>query len=157
MRAFAGITIALCLAAPLFAQVVDTAAQRPKGRGDAPALTVPQQRGPLRLMTGTSDAPLTADEITAFKRQVQACWLQKPALPSVTVGFSLDTDGRPDAARIRLVGHAAAPDAAVAQAFAAAKRAVLRCGRDGYTLPVEKYDQWRDIELTFTPERTILR
>lgn len=43
---------------------------------------------------------------------------------------------------------------AVADAFCAAKRAVLRCGRDGYTLPVEKYDQWRDIELRFDPERT---
>jgi hypothetical protein len=43
---------------------------------------------------------------------------------------------------------------AVADAFSAAKRAVLRCGRDGETLPVEKYDQWRDIKLRFDPERT---
>lgn len=43
---------------------------------------------------------------------------------------------------------------AVAYAFCTAKRAVLRCGRYGYTLPVEKYDQWRDIKLRFDPERT---
>jgi hypothetical protein len=43
---------------------------------------------------------------------------------------------------------------AVADAFSAAKRAVLRCGGDGDTLPVEKNDQWRDIELRFDPERT---
>ena len=34
---------------------------------------------------------------------------------------------------------------------------LLRCGREIYTLPVEKYGKWRDIELTFTPERTSLK
>jgi len=38
-----------------------------------------------------------------------------------------------------------------------AKRAALRCGRDRYTLPVEKSGQWRDIELMFDPERTNLK
>ena len=33
-----------------------------------------------------------------------------------------------------------------------ARRAVLRCQRGGYDLPPEKYDQWREIELTFNPE-----
>jgi hypothetical protein len=39
-------------------------------------------------------------------------------------------------------------------AIAAAKRAVLLCGKVGQTLPVEKFEQWGDIELTFCPERT---
>lgn len=37
------------------------------------------------------------------------------------------------------------------------KRAGLCCGRGEYTLVVEKCGQWRDIERTFGPERTILR
>ncbi len=30
----------------------------------------------------------------------------------------------------------------------------LRCGRDGRSLPVEKYDQWQDIKPWYDPERT---
>jgi hypothetical protein len=37
-------------------------------------------------------------------------------------------------------------------AFQAARRAILRCQKDGYKLPVEKYDHWWDIEITFNPE-----
>lgn len=39
------------------------------------------------------------------------------------------------------------------QAFEAARRAILRCGATGYDLPAEKYGQWRDIEMTFNPEK----
>ena len=38
-------------------------------------------------------------------------------------------------------------------AFEAARRAVLRCQRGGFDLPIEKYDHWRDIEMTFNPEK----
>jgi hypothetical protein len=44
-------------------------------------------------------------------------------------------------------------DAAAKQAFEAARRAIIRCGNDGFDLPVEKYDHWRDIEMTFNPEK----
>ena len=42
---------------------------------------------------------------------------------------------------------------AARRAFAAARRAIIRCGRDGYDLPAEKYDRWRSIEMTFNPEK----
>ena len=35
----------------------------------------------------------------------------------------------------------------------AARRAIIRCGARGFELPPEKYEQWRDIEMTFDPER----
>ncbi|MEQ9675666.1 MAG: energy transducer TonB, partial [Roseovarius indicus] len=35
----------------------------------------------------------------------------------------------------------------------AARRAIISCVADGYKVPPEKYDQWRDIEMTFNPEK----
>ena len=35
----------------------------------------------------------------------------------------------------------------------AARRAILRCQKGGYNLPVEKYEHWREIEMTFNPEK----
>ena len=67
--------------------------------------------------------------------------------------FSLDRDATPEADSGMLLSKGEG----IAQASAATKRAVLRCGNGECTLPVEKYEQWRNIELTFTPERTILR
>ena len=39
----------------------------------------------------------------------------------------------------------------------AARRAIIRCSRDGYQLPPDKYAHWRDIEMTFNPERMRLK
>ncbi|WP_299415216.1 hypothetical protein [uncultured Sulfitobacter sp.] len=149
MKVVAGITLCLCMAAPLFAQVVT----RPQARPATPAVLVPQMQGPDRPIMASSRDGLTAAEAAEFRREVRACWLADANAPAVTLGFSLDRSGRPGAGSVREVRHGAGGNQAVSQAFAAAKRAVLRCGRDGYTLPVEKYDQWRDIELTFSPER----
>ncbi|MEM6478789.1 MAG: energy transducer TonB, partial [Pseudomonadota bacterium] len=38
-------------------------------------------------------------------------------------------------------------------AFEAARRAIIRCGAKGFDLPSEKYDQWKEIEMTFNPEQ----
>ena len=38
-----------------------------------------------------------------------------------------------------------------------ARRAILRCQRGGFPLPVEKYAQWQQIEMTFNPEGMRLR
>jgi hypothetical protein len=46
-----------------------------------------------------------------------------------------------------------AQPAPVCAAVSAARRAVLCCGAKSYDLPVEKYGQWRNIELMFDPER----
>ena len=42
-------------------------------------------------------------------------------------------------------------------AFEAARRAILRCGASGYDLPADKYDQWREVEITFDPSGMRLR
>ena len=64
----------------------------------------------------------------------------------------MQPDGRPDAGSIRLTDAEGGSDAAVERAFDAARRAIIRCGQDGYDLPRGKYDQWRDVELIFDPE-----
>ena len=62
-------------------------------------------------------------------------------------------DGTPDVGSIRLLSSSGGDGGAARQAFEAARRAIILCGTRGYDLPTEKYAQWRDIEMTFNPER----
>jgi len=89
---------------------------------------------------------------------VQQCWntgaLSTDALNvTVIVAVSMGRDGKPDASSIRMISASGGSDAAATQAFGAARRAIIRCGINGFDLPLEKYEQWRDIEMTFNPER----
>ncbi|SEK22808.1 Cell division and transport-associated protein TolA [Roseovarius azorensis] len=102
--------------------------------------------------------PLTSGEKDALRVAVQQCWnvgsLSSEALATtvvVTVGMA--EDGKPKTGSIRMLSSSGGSDAAARQAFEAARRAIIRCGANGFNLPVEKYDQWRDIEMTFNPER----
>ena len=40
-----------------------------------------------------------------------------------------------------------------ARQIEAARRAIIRCGAKGFQLPPDKYEQWRTIEMEFSPER----
>ena len=42
-------------------------------------------------------------------------------------------------------------DAAAKQAYEAARRAILRCQKDGYKLPAEKYNRWKTTIIDFNP------
>jgi hypothetical protein len=104
-----------------------------------------------------SGPPLTAGEKDALRVAVQQCWnvgsLSTDALnTTVVVAVSLSEDGRPNIASINMLSASGGSGAAASQAFEAARRAIIRCGANGFPLPVEKYDQWRDIEITFNPE-----
>ncbi len=101
--------------------------------------------------------PLSQGERDALRVAVQRCWnvgsLSSAALATtVIVGVSMERDGRPDVESIRLIGSEGGSDAAARQAFEAARRAIIRCGTNGFDLPEEKYDRWQDIEMTFNPE-----
>ena len=41
--------------------------------------------------------------------------------------------------------------AAAKQAYEAARRAILRCQKDGYKLPAEKYNRWKTTIIDFNP------
>ena len=105
-----------------------------------------------------SGPPLTAGEKDALRVSVQQCWnvgsLSSEALrTTVVVGVRMGEDAKPVSGSIELLSSSGGSDAAARQAYEAARRAIIRCGASGYDLPKDKYDHWRDIEMTFNPER----
>ena len=105
-----------------------------------------------------SGPPLTSGEKDALRVAVQQCWnvgsLSSDALrTTVVVAVSMGEDGKPNSRSIRMLSASGGGDTAAKQAFEAARRAIIRCGARGFSLPVEKYDSWRDIEMTFNPEK----
>ena len=107
----------------------------------------PVRRGP----------PLTGGEREGLRVAVSNCWnvgsLSTDALgTTVVVNVEMEQSGKPVTGSIRMVSFSGGSEAAARQAFEAARRAIIRCGARGFPLPVEKYDQWREIEMTFNPE-----
>jgi hypothetical protein len=105
-----------------------------------------------------SGPPLTAGEKDALRVSVQQCWnvgsLSSEALrTTVIVKVRMGEDAKPVSGSIELLSSSGGSDAAARQAYEAARRAIIRCGANGYDLPKDKYDHWRDIEMTFNPER----
>lgn len=102
--------------------------------------------------------PLTRGETEALRVAVSACWnvgsLSSEALQTtVVVAVSMTSTGKPETNSIRMVSSSGGGATAAKQAFEAGRRAILRCGAKGFDLPAEKYEQWRDIEMTFNPEK----
>jgi uncharacterized membrane protein len=113
---------------------------------------------PIAFAQGT----LSAQEKADFGAQVARCWNMSGLTDAakrtvVTVAFELNRQGMPQPKSFRLIGAGKDTSDAVKSAYAMAKRAILRCGAKGYELPLEKYELWRNTELTFNPERMSLR
>jgi len=147
---------------------------RPQSRPDRPAPQTPAQTSTASsdnaddaavaaaleaALAATAPAlpegpPLTGSETEGFRVAVNRCWNVDPgseaARVTVTVAFSLDQSGRVDG-DVRQVAASGGSDGATSIAFQAARRAILRCGASGYDLPSDKYNQWRDVEITFDP------
>jgi hypothetical protein len=105
---------------------------------------------------GASDvqADLTADDIKAFAEHVQSCWtapagVAKASGVYVIVRVSLRRDGSL-LAEPTLQGGSASKAALALAVADSAKRAVRNCMPYG-RLPVAKYDEWRLLDLRFTP------
>ena len=114
----------------------------------------------------TSDAPavaagppMTGSERDSFRIAVNSCWNVDPgsvaARVTVEVGFSLDREGKV-LGDVRLISSDG-DQSATNTAFEAARRAILRCQSGGYQLPGDKYEQWKDIVITFDPSGMRLR
>jgi hypothetical protein len=111
-----------------------------------------------RAPAAPSGPPMSAGEKDALRVAVSGCWnvgsLSSEALgTTVIVSVAMSQDARPSIPSIRMLSFSGGSEAAAGQAFEAARRAIIRCGARGYDLPPEKYDHWRDIEMTFNPER----
>ena len=72
---------------------------------------------------------------------------------TVIVGVTFSIDGRPETSSINMVSAEGGDDAAARQAYEAGRRAIIRCGANGYDLPAEKYNEWRNTEFVFNPEK----
>lgn len=103
--------------------------------------------------------PMTGTERDSFRIAVNSCWNVDPgsvaARVIIEVGFTLNRDGTLDG-EPRLLSSDG-DQSATSTAFEAARRAILRCQRGGYQLPAEKYDQWREVVITFDPSGMRLR
>jgi len=125
----------------------------------ANAVSEPQQPVPP---TQPSGPPLTAAARDGFRLAVSSCWnvgslSNEAQATTVVVGFDMSREGRPVDGTLRLVSYDGGSEAAAQQAYEAARRAILRCGANGYGLPAESYDHWRQVELVFNPEGMRLR
>jgi len=106
--------------------------------------------------------PLTGGEKDAFLVDVRRCWnvgaLSTDALESkVVVRFELSREGKPDKASIKMTGFEGGSQAGAKQAYETARRAIIRCGASGYNLPIDKYEQWKIVNITFNPENMRLK
>ncbi len=114
------------------------------GQKDRPAQDIPE--GP----------PMTRGEKEGLRVAVSQCWSLGSASSdamrtTVVVMVDMDRAGKPTG--IRMVDWEGPSQAGADIAYQAARRAVLICGRSGYDLPAEKYGQWREIEMTFNPDK----
>lgn len=124
---------------------------------DAVAAALGEAGADTQADSAPQGPPLTAGEKDALRVAVQQCWnvgsLSTEALgTTVVVAVNMTEDARPVVSSIRMLSHSGGSASAAEQAFEAARRAIIRCGSNGYNLPPEKYDRWRDIEMTFNPE-----
>lgn len=106
-----------------------------------------------------SGPPLTGREKGALVLAVQQCWnppigVQNAADLKVTLLVELDEQGK-IAGGPTLLSPSGSPQGVVKQAYEAGRRALIRCAP--YDLPRDKYDQWREIEVTFNPEDMAVR
>jgi hypothetical protein len=110
---------------------------------------------PLPKDGGASDvqANLTADEVRAFAEHVQRCWTAPAGARAsdvyVLLRVRLGRDGSL-AAEPTLQGGSASKAAQALAVAESAKRALRKCTPYG-GLPVAKYDEWRLLDLRFTP------
>lgn len=113
--------------------------------------------GPAENTDAPVGPPLSAGEKDALRVAVSQCWNVdvggKSSQVIVTVAMSLETSGKVVANSVRLVSSEGGNEQSVQTAYQAARRAILRCQKSGYDLPPEKYAQWREVEMTFNPER----
>ncbi len=105
--------------------------------------------------------PLTRGEREGLRLAVQECWVvdvgSQAANVTVVLSFDMTRDGRVVASSLQMIDSSGGTGAAVQTAFNAARRAVLRCEQGGYELPAEKFEQWKEIEMTFNPAEMRLR
>jgi hypothetical protein len=98
--------------------------------------------------------PMTFGETDAIRAAFNGCWnvaaLSTEALRvRVTLAVEVRPDGTAIVESVRQIAADGGNATAINVAAEAARRALLTCFRRGLPLPADKYDQWREMELTF--------
>jgi outer membrane biosynthesis protein TonB len=102
---------------------------------------------------GGQDDRMSASEIDYFRSQVQRCWTPPVGgLGAEEIVVKLRIELNKDGTLVRPPAIASAGSSPFFTAAAdSAMRAVFQC--QPYTMPAEKYGQWRDMLLNFDPRR----
>ena len=100
--------------------------------------------------------PMSGSERDAFRVAVQGCWNvdigSEASRVTLVVAFELDREGRVLGNNVELVSATDGSAGAINAAFENARRAIIRCQTaEGYTLPADKYESWRQVRMTFDP------
>ncbi|MDX6750997.1 hypothetical protein SH611_14335 [Geminicoccaceae bacterium 1502E] len=108
---------------------------------------------PQAAGTSRGDSKLSMAEISAVRRQIEACWSIPAGLRDidqmqVKLRISMNRDGSVNGVAIEDRARLSA-DPTFRTVAESAQRAVLSCR---LTLPAEKYDQWREMLMTFYPK-----
>ena len=95
--------------------------------------------------------PLTRIEEDVLAEQIQKCWKPKTKYSaSIVLNIKMNNDGTVQHDSIKLVSSFAEKDKLlVNEVFDEAKKALIDCENGGYNLPLEKYEHWQEIEMSF--------
>ena len=103
----------------------------------------------------TLSKPLTETETENLQAAIEACWLRDPGSLAedvkLTVLMALDRNGKVNPNSIQVIEISGGDENAQKVAFRRAKIAIISCGKNGYKLPPNKYERWREIEVVFDP------
>jgi len=114
---------------------------------------------PVPMAMAQVSAPAVAESETwpaRLRPAISRCWNVAGLSPearagSVTLSVRFDEAARPLPDSFRRVGYERMSEPAAQEAYEAARRAVIRCGTQGYDLPPEKHALWKELHLTFDP------
>ena len=98
----------------------------------------------------TEKASLSNEEILKFKNKIKSCWIVPVlglTISSISVELFMKKNGQVD--EIKLLSEKKDNNAQASIAFASVKRAILKCEGNGYNLPKEFYEQWKNIKIVF--------
>ncbi len=155
-------TLLIVASSPLAAQTIvpvprPTAEERAVAAEErAAAAALAEEEAVAAAAEVEESRPLTQDEIASFMVQVRACW-NTAALPEeaqdvgVLVGFSMTSDAEPIPNTFEMIEATDTDPDRADLAFLAARRAVIRCGEDGYDLPAAAFPYWERVQINFDP------
>ena len=142
-------------------QEEDEAAEQARKDADAAAIEAALAAAQNETQPSVpSGPPLTSSEKNGLVLAVQKCWnvpvgLQNASDLVVVLSVELKPDGKLAGAPV-LIEPAGTPTGTTQQAFEAGRRALIRCAPYS-SLPAEKYEQWRQLEVVFNPKKMVVK